>query len=81
MYKLGIVLKDFNKLQNKLFGLEYNLNELNGIDFKKGCYIGQENTARIKLKINFQKIVSINILKEIIWRWNIFNNEFEIEKY
>jgi len=26
------------------------LDELNGIDFKKGCYIGQENTSRIKLR-------------------------------
>ena len=23
---------------------------MNAIDFKKGCYIGQENTARMKLK-------------------------------
>ena len=23
---------------------------LNGIDFKKGCYVGQENTSRIKLR-------------------------------
>ena len=23
---------------------------MNGIDFKKGCYIGQENTSRIKLR-------------------------------
>ena len=23
---------------------------MNGIDFKKGCYVGQENTARIKLR-------------------------------
>ena len=27
-----------------------NLDELGGIDFKKGCYIGQENTSRIKLR-------------------------------
>jgi len=26
------------------------LDELNGIDFKIGCYIGQENTSRIKLR-------------------------------
>ena len=26
------------------------MDELNGIDFKKGCYIGQENTSRIKLR-------------------------------
>jgi folate-binding protein YgfZ len=54
-HKLGIVPKNLNKLQNKLFGIECNYEELNGIDFKKGCYVGQENTARIKLKINFQK--------------------------
>ena len=49
-HKLGIVPRDLNKLQNKLFGIECNYEELNGIDFKKGCYIGQENTSRIKLK-------------------------------
>ena len=26
------------------------MDELNAIDFKKGCYVGQENTARIKLR-------------------------------
>ena len=30
--------------------LEANFEELNAIDFKKGCYVGQENTARMKLK-------------------------------
>ena len=33
-----------------MFGIECNFEELNGIDFKKGCYVGQENTARMKLK-------------------------------
>ena len=37
-------------LQNSLFGLESNFEELKAIDFKKGCYVGQENTARMKLK-------------------------------
>ena len=49
-HKLGIVPKNLNQLQNKLFGIECNFEELNGIDFKKGCYIGQENTARMNLK-------------------------------
>ena len=44
-----------NKLKNKLFGIECNYEELNGIDFKKGCYVGQENTARIKLKNKLSK--------------------------
>jgi len=39
-----------DKLRNKLFGIECNFGELNGIDFKKGCYVGQENTSRIKIK-------------------------------
>ena len=54
-HKLGIVPKDLNKLKNKLFGIECNFEELNGIDFKKGCYVGQENTARIKLKNKLSK--------------------------
>ena len=54
-HELGIAQKNMNKLQNKLFGIECNFEELNGIDFKKGCYVGQENTARIKLKNKISK--------------------------
>ena len=49
-FDLGIPQSDLNKLKDKIFGIENNLDELNGIDFKKGCYIGQENTSRIKLR-------------------------------
>ena len=54
-HKLGIPPMDKQKIQNKLFGIECNFEELNGIDFKKGCYVGQENTARIKLKKKLSK--------------------------
>jgi len=54
-HKLGIAQLDTDKLQNKIFGIECNFEELNGIDFKKGCYVGQENTARIKLKNKLSK--------------------------
>ena len=37
-------------MKEQLFGLEINFEKLNAIDFKKGCYVGQENTARMKLK-------------------------------
>ena len=37
-------------MKDNLFSLESNFEELNAIDFKKGCYVGQENTARMKLK-------------------------------
>ena len=81
-HKLGIVPKDFNKLQNKLFGIECNYEELNGIDFKKGCYVGQENTARIKLKNKLSKrLFPINIIKgELIEGESIYFNENEIGK-
>ena len=49
-FELGIPQVELSKLKEKIFGIENNLDELNGIDFKKGCYIGQENTSRIKLR-------------------------------
>jgi folate-binding protein YgfZ len=54
-HEMGIAQRNMNKLQNKLFGIECNFEELNAIDFKKGCYVGQENTARIKLKNKLSK--------------------------
>ena len=81
-HKLGIVPKDLNKLQNKLFGIECNYEELNGIDFKKGCYVGQENTARIKLKNKLSKrLLPINIVNgELTEGESIYFNENEIGK-
>ncbi len=52
---MGIVQKNTDKLKNKLFGIECNFEELHAIDFKKGCYVGQENTSRIKLKNKLTK--------------------------
>lgn len=49
-FALGIPQLNLTKLKDKIFGIENNLDELGGIDFKKGCYIGQENTSRIKLR-------------------------------
>jgi folate-binding protein YgfZ len=81
-HKLGIVPKDLNKLQNKLFGIECNYEELNGIDFKKGCYVGQENTARIKLKNKLSKrLLPIDIIDGKLQEGDsIYNNEIEIGK-
>ncbi|MAJ86053.1 MAG: hypothetical protein CL687_03700 [Candidatus Pelagibacter sp.] len=49
-FRYGIPEKGLENLKNQLFGLEANLENLQAIDFKKGCFIGQENTARMKLK-------------------------------
>ena len=81
-HSLGIVPKDLNKLQDKLFGIECNFEELNGIDFKKGCYVGQENTARIKLKNKLSKrLFPINLINGKLHEGeSIYNNEIEIGK-
>ena len=81
-HKLGIVPKHLNKLQNKLFGIECNYEELNGIDFKKGCYVGQENTARIKLKNKLSKrLFPINLISgDLKEGESIYINEKEIGK-
>ena len=81
-HKLGIVPKNLNKLKNKLFGIECNFEELNGIDFKKGCYVGQENTARIKLKNKLSKrLLPIEIIDgNLSEDEGIYYNEVEIGK-
>ncbi len=81
-HNLGIVPKNLNQLQNKLFGIECNYEELNGIDFKKGCYVGQENTARIKLKNKLSKrLLPIKVIEgELSENEKIYNNNIEIGK-
>ena len=49
-HKLGVPEKGLINLKDQLFGLEANFETLQAIDFKKGCFVGQENTARMKLK-------------------------------
>ena len=81
-HELGIVQKNMNKLQNKLFGIECNFEELNGIDFKKGCYVGQENTARIKLKNKLSKrLLPIKLISgKLSDGAPIYSNNIEIGK-
>ena len=81
-HELGIAQKNMNKLQNKLFGIECNFDELNGIDFKKGCYVGQENTARIKLKNKLSKrLLPIKLLSgKLTEGAPIYTNNIEIGK-
>ncbi len=74
-FNLGIPQINLDKFKDKIFGIESNLDELNGIDFKKGCYIGQENTSRIKLRNKLRRrILPIHKVKGDI-------NENDIIKY
>jgi folate-binding Fe-S cluster repair protein YgfZ len=38
-----------------VFALEALLEELNGVDFKKGCFVGQENVSRMKRRATTRK--------------------------
>jgi folate-binding protein YgfZ len=46
--------------QDKTLWLETNAAELNGVSFTKGCYVGQENTARMnwRQKVNRRLVVA-----------------------
>jgi folate-binding protein YgfZ len=45
---LGIPAADIDLLAEKSLPLEYGFDELHGVSFEKGCYVGQEVTARMK---------------------------------
>ena len=81
-HEMGIAQKNMNKLQNKLFGIECNFEELHGIDFQKGCYVGQENTARIKLKNKLSKrLLPIKLISgQLTEGSSIYTNDIEIGK-
>lgn len=42
-------------IPEKTFILEAGFERLNGVDFRKGCYVGQEVTSRMKHKTQLQK--------------------------
>ena len=81
-FELGIAQQNTDKLKNKIFGIECNFDELNAIDFKKGCYIGQENTSRIKLKNKLTKrLLPIKVIEgDISAGQSIFTEKTEIGK-
>jgi len=81
-FQLGIPQIDLNKLKDKIFGIENNLDELNGIDFKKGCYVGQENTSRIKLRNKLRRrILPIHKITGEIYENDVIKyNDKEIGK-
>ncbi len=80
-FNIGIPVEGLTNLQNKLFGLESNFEKLNAIDFKKGCYVGQENTARMKLKNKIRrKLMPIKTSEEIKIGDEIKYNEIVIGK-
>jgi len=55
-HRLALGIADTSEIGGEVcYPLEANFEMLHGIDFKKGCYIGQELTARMKHKIELRK--------------------------
>ncbi|WP_443971772.1 CAF17-like 4Fe-4S cluster assembly/insertion protein YgfZ [Sphingobium sp. CR28] len=56
---LGVVEGVDELGEDKTLWLETNAQEMNGVDYAKGCYVGQENTARMhyRAKINRRLVV------------------------
>ena len=54
------LIPEFGKeLSSDSYILEYGFEKLNGVDFRKGCYVGQEVTARMKHKSKLRKGLTI----------------------
>ena len=52
---LGLPDGSRDMVVEKAILLENNFDPLHGVDWNKGCYVGQENTARIRLKNKLSK--------------------------
>ncbi|QNA86525.1 folate-binding protein [Sphingomonas sp. So64.6b] len=57
---LGVTEGQAELGSDKTLWLECNARELNGVSFTKGCYVGQENTARMhhRSKVNRRLVVT-----------------------
>lgn len=54
---LGVPEGQYDMIPDKSLPLEYGLEALHGVDFAKGCYIGQEVTARMKHRLAVRKCI------------------------
>ena len=52
---LGIPESGIELVPNESYPLEMDFERLNGVDFRKGCYVGQEVTARMHHKTELRK--------------------------
>ena len=80
-HKLGVPEIGLINLKDQLFGLEANFEMLQAIDFKKGCFVGQENTARMKLKNKLRRrLLPISSSKKLNIGDEITFNDIKIGK-
>lgn len=59
---LGVPDVPLDAEQDQMFMLEANFDELHGVDFAKGCYIGQELASRMKRRGGLRKrLLPVNV--------------------
>ena len=64
---LGVPEGSIDMEVNKSFLMENNFEFINAIDFSKGCYLGQENTARQKYRATLKKrLMKVKIFGDAI---------------
>lgn len=61
-FQLGVPEGATEILSGEALPLEYNLDQLNGISYQKGCYVGQELTART----HFQGVIRKRLMPLVI---------------
>ncbi len=60
--RLAVPESNVELIPNDSYPLEMGFERLNGVDFRKGCYVGQEVTARMKHKTELKKgLVSVTV--------------------
>ena len=58
----GVPESGIELIPNDSYPLEVGFEAFNGVDFKKGCYVGQEVTARMKHKTELRKgLVQVHV--------------------
>ena len=80
-FRLKKSIPDFNvdALKNKSLLLEMRFDQLNGISWEKGCYMGQEITARMKYRnITKKKLYGVDINFKTQLNEKIFSKNTEI---
>ncbi len=53
--RLGVPVAGDDIVREETFPLEIGLDRIHGVDFRKGCYVGQEVSARMKHKATLKK--------------------------
>lgn len=85
LYDLSIPLAHIDLISQESFPLEFGLDFLNAISFDKGCYVGQELTARTKhrgvVRKKLYKVTAQNDMNDLVYGTEITIEQRKIGKF